>query len=49
MGTTGFDVVGSWGRLRVGVLEAPLKTSTNTNADTNPALVADEAHEYALV
>ena len=26
----------------------PVKNRYNTNADKNPALVADQAHEYAL-
>jgi hypothetical protein len=39
LGTTGFDVVGSWGWLRVEVPEASLNPGNNTSADK---------HEYAL-
>ena len=46
-GTTGFDVVGSWGRLRVGVPEAPLKTGQHKCGQESRS-VADQAHEYAL-
>ena len=34
LGTTGFDVVGSWGWLRVEVPEASLNPGNNTSADS---------------
>jgi hypothetical protein len=39
LGTTGFDVVGSWGWLRVEVPEASLNPGNNTSA---------KSHDYAL-
>src|SRR3954452_14853286 len=46
LGTTGFDVVGSWGRLRVEVPEASLNPGKTISAKSNKSAVL--AHDYAL-
>jgi hypothetical protein len=40
-GTTGFDVVGSWGRLRVEVPEASLNPGTTISADKHTVAHGD--------